>query len=172
MTELDSRQTASRFAAADDEAFVSSKCRRLLAYWRDKAGDRVRPTWYDINLIDLYDIAPFITVRDVVDDGRQFRCRFCGTGLAEVTGFDLTGGLLSENYAPAGAQIMLKRYRATIDAGGPLRIVGFLKTVEKNLPTGFESVTLPLDGDSGTIAHILSVHDFEYEPQPNEISGP
>ncbi|MEQ8228715.1 MAG: hypothetical protein RIA64_11580 [Rhodospirillales bacterium] len=162
---------ASQFAAAEDEAFVSPKCRRLLSYWRDKAGGRVRAAWRDINLIDLYDIAPFITVRDVVDGGREFRCRYCGTGLVEVTGFELTGGLLSENYAPAGAEIMLKRYRATIDAGGPLRIVGFLRTVEKNLPTGFESVTLPLDGDSGTIAHILSVHDFDYEPRLGEING-
>jgi hypothetical protein len=175
VTYTDEQHKASRFSpAVDGDDFKSDACGVLFAYWREKAAGRTRPAWRDLSLMDIYTIAPFVVVRDVVDGGREFRCRFCGTGMAEVLGFDLTGTTLAERYAPHGVEIMMRRYQAVLELERPLRAVGYIHVVEKNMPTAFESVVLPLDGDDGDgrIRHLISVHDLTYVPEPGEVDPP
>lgn len=163
----------SRFDAAGDGAFRAPITRRLLDYWRSKADAAGRrPAWTDLNLVDVYDIAPWIMVRDVVDGGREYRCRFCGTGLVEILDMDPTGKLLADVYAPEGQEMMRLRYEKVIAADAPVRVVGYIRVVKKNLPTGFEGVMLPLSGPAGTIDHIILALDFSYTPAIEEVPEP
>lgn len=122
--------------------------------------------------MDLYKIAPFISVRDVGDGSDDYRCRFCGTGNVEMLGVDLTGKTLTECYEARGVSIVSERFRMVIESGQPIRTVGYINVVEKNLPTGFEALYLPLDNEAGKIAYLMSIHDYDYEPSPGEIPEP
>tara|TARA_R110001592_G_scaffold155195_2_gene384889 strand:+ start:8188 stop:8718 length:531 start_codon:yes stop_codon:yes gene_type:complete len=173
MEQRQSHLLYSRFTVADDDgAFKSPMARQLLAYWRDKAGDRRRPAWTDLSLMDVYGIASNIMVRDTVDGGRDFRCRFCGTKLVSVLGMEPTGRLLDESYAPEGRDMMLARYHLVLSADAPVRVVGYVRVVEKNLPTGFECVMLPVSDADGDIGHVMMVLDFTYDPQEDEVPAP
>ncbi len=145
--------------------------RTLFDYWQAKRGDRPCPAWTDIHLMDIYKIAPHVVVRDVLDGGREFRCRFSGTGLSAALGVDGTGQLVAETYK-RGAEGVLARYRSVFTAGRPLRAVGFIQAVEKNLPTAFESVFLPLAGQGQPMGHIIVAYDFAYVPAPGEPQAP
>ncbi len=153
------------------EDLRSPVTRALFEYWQTKRGDRAHPAWSDINLMDVYNIAPHIVVRDVVDGGREFRCRYSGTGLSAVLGVDGTGQLIAETYR-RGAAGVLTRYQTVLTAGRPLRAVAYVEAVEKNLPTAFESVYLPLSGADGTIGHIIVAYDFTYVPTSDEPRAP
>ncbi len=153
------------------EDLRSPVTRSLFEYWLAKRGDRPYPAWSDIRLMDIYKAAPHIVVRDVVDGGREFRCRYAGTGLSGVLGVDGTGQLIAETYR-RGAAAVLTRYQAVLTAGRPFRAVAYVEAVEKNLPTAFESVYLPLAGADGTIGHIIVAYDFTYVPTPDEPRAP
>lgn len=153
------------------EDLRSPVTRTLFDYWLAKRGDRPCPAWTDIHLMDVYKVAPQIVVRDVVDGGREFRCRFSGTGLSAVLGVDSTGQLIAETYKRGGGAV-LARYQAVLSAGRPLRAVAYVEAVEKNLPTAFESVYLPLSGDGQSIGHIIVAYDFTYQPTSDEPQPP
>lgn len=159
----------SRFYAAADEDFRSPACRRLIAYWRDKAAGRRRPDWTALNLMDVYDIAPMIMVRDVLDRGREYRCRFCGTRLVETLGVDPTGKLLADTYSPEGQNLMHERYGLVLKVDAPVRLSGYLRVVEKNVPTGYEGVLLPLGDGKGALGHIILVLDLGHDPATEGI---
>lgn len=152
--------------------FRSSITRAMLEYWRGVTGDRAFPGWTDIQLIDIYSLAPHIVVRDVVDGGREFRCRFSGTTTTAVLGIEATGKLISDTYSPRATALILARYRRAMEAAAPVRFVGYVQAVEKNLPTPYEAAYLPLAGPDGSVGHIIVAYDFDYEPLPDEISSP
>lgn len=154
------------------ETFRSPVTRTLFDYWRMKRGSRPYPAWTDINLMDLYRIAPQIIVRDVIDGGAEFRCRYSGTGISAVLGLDGTGELLCETYNPQAAEAIKARYRPVLEARGPVRAVGYVQAVKKNLPTAFEAVYLPLAGKDGAVGHIIVAYDFSYLPLPDEPRPP
>ena len=153
------------------EDLRSPVTRTLFDYWQTKRGDRSCPAWTDIYLMDIYKAAPHIVVRDVVDGGREFRCRYAGTGLSAVLGVDGTGQLIAETYKRGGGAV-LARYQAVLSAGRPLRAVAYVEAVEKNLPTAFESVYLPLYGADQAIGHIIVAYDFTYILTPDEPQLP
>ena len=160
------------YEAGNDHMFQAPMTRRLLQYWREKAGARRHPAWPDINLIDIYDIAPNMMVRDAVDGGRDFLCRFCGTGLLAILGMDPTGRRLGDVYDDAGRDMMLERYRLVVEKDAPVRVVGYVRVVERNLPTGFECVMLPVGGDGEGVRTVMMVLDFSYEPSVEEAHKP
>tara|TARA_B100000965_G_C19405767_1_gene675321 strand:+ start:198 stop:740 length:543 start_codon:yes stop_codon:yes gene_type:complete len=162
----------SRFGVADDADFVSPICTRLFAYWREKTGDRSHPAWADLNLMDIYGAAPYIMVRDAVDGGADFHCRFCGTALVSVLGKDPTGKVLNDVYQSSGRDMMLERYRYVMSMDAPVRVAGYVLVVEKNLPTGFEGIMLPLGSQAGRVDNILFAMDFSYDPSQDGLAKP
>lgn len=170
MADDDTTGTASGISVT--EAFRSPISQMMLEYWRGVTGDRAFPAWTDIQLIDIYTIAPHIIVRDVVDGGREFRCRFSGTAATAVLGIEATGKLISDTYSPRATGLILARYRRAMEAAAPVRFVGYVQAVEKNLPTPYEAAYLPLAGPDGSVGHIIVAYDFDYEPLPDETSSP
>jgi len=165
------RRLQSRYLVAADDDFRSPKNRRLLDYWRRKAAGRARPAWRDLTLMDVYEIAPDIVVRDVVDGGAEFLCRYCGTAIVEMMGLEPTGRLLRDTYRREAADQMAARYRIALAEDRPIRVVGYVQVVEKPRPLGFEAIVLTLDGDAGSKSHIIMAFDYTYELTLDEAAA-
>lgn len=170
MANKDTSLVTTGMSATED--FKSPVTQALLDYWRARKEGRPYPAWTDLNLMDVYRVAPHIVVRDVVDGGREFRCRFSGTGIEAVLGTQGTGKLLCETYSPPAVEIIKARYRPALEGRGPVRAVGFVQAVEKHLPVGFEAIYLPLAGAGGDIGHVIAAYDFTYVPAPDEAAPP
>ena len=113
--------------------------------------------------MDLYDIAPNLMVRDALDHGQEFKCRYFGSKLVQVFGYDPTGKLLSEVYEPVSFEIARDRYKTGLTAREPIRVVGYVDLVDTIVPRTFEFIMLPLLGKIGVPEHILCSFDFSYE---------
>lgn len=152
------------------ETFNSAICRRLLDYWRSKHSGDALPALAHIDLMDIYDIAPFVAVCDAVNGGAEFIARFFGTGIVTVFGFDRTGKTVHGPFAPDAAEMVLARYRLPYITGRPTRVVGYLTAVGKEYPSPFEAVYLPLRGRGGGdgIQHVIGACDLEYKPLPSD----
>jgi hypothetical protein len=164
MTPLPSAKArATRTKMTQTNTFQSPISNGLLEYWRGKCHGQNIPKWSDIDLMDLYDIAPNIMVRDAVDNGKEFRCRFFGSNLVRTFGYDPTGKLLGEVYKPTSVDVALNRYYTGLTAAIPTRVVGYVDLVDTQVPKTFEFIVLPLDGNSGRREHILCAFDFSYK---------
>jgi len=148
--------------------FSAPICEKLLFYWRTKSSWKDCPAWSDIDLMEIKEIAPFITVCDAVDGGAEFVARYFGTGIVEIFGFDRTGKCVSDGYPAEKVEMIVNRYRLPFTTGEPARVVGHLTAVGKDYPLSFEAIYLPLRGKSGAIEHVISAYDFSYDLQPED----
>ena len=146
--------------AEASEEFTFPNTVKLYDYWNRKRGDRPRPRWSDINLMEIYDIAPCICVRDAVPGGDDFVCRYWGTRLTELYGVDCTGRRISETYPPQGARNTLDIYRKTLSSDLPVRLVGNLGYVDRSELNFFEGAFLRLDGDEQPDRHVIGGFQF------------
>jgi hypothetical protein len=158
----DIRMSRTLCAEPSDE-FRYSNPNRLYKYWLEKRGNHARPKWSDINLMDLYDVVPCICVRDVPKDGGDFVCRFWGTTLSEFYGVDCTGKQIAETYSPGGAERTRTIYNAVLNTGCPVRVIGNLGYVDKSELKFFEGIFLAVDGDDGSIRHVIGCFEFVSE---------
>ena len=101
---------------------LDPRLRHLLAYWEDKRQARTMPRRADIDPMELgKKLLPFIALTDVVDGGKRFRFRLCGTGLASLAGLDLTGRYIDElNPNRAYADYISDLYRRAVDRKRPV----------------------------------------------------
>lgn len=152
----------SRTLTERTDKFFSPICNRLLEYWRNQSVGKIIPTLKDINLMDVHDIAPNIVIRDAIDNGSDFRCRYYGTGIARILDNDHSGKTLVEAFEPLAARVAQERYIKALFADGPTRVVGYVELVETVVPKTFESILLPLSGSSGNREHVLCIYDFDY----------
>jgi hypothetical protein len=150
------------------DVFNSAICNRLLAYWQSKKAAGEPPFLADIDLMELYDIAPFMGLCDAVDDGEEFIARFYGTGIVDAFGFDRTGLKVRDRFQGEAGDMVLARLRMPYRTGRPARVVGYLTAVGKDYPVPFEAIYLPLMGSSGTIAHVIGACDIDYRPLPSD----
>lgn len=85
-----------------DPAAAGPHIRRMHDYWTGLRGTRKFPAWSDVNLMDVYDVAPYVAVLDVETgaEGAAFRYRFYGTMLVDwrsrLRPADPTGRLVGE----------------------------------------------------------------------------
>lgn len=136
-------------------------CADVLHYWQQRgeaAGGT--PKLSDIDLMDIWQHASHITIKDVeidpVSNVTRFRFRYAGTMVFELTGHELTGRYLDEVYDPADE---IHDMQSRIVSSGNLH---FWKRILQNTSSGwdpipYESLNLPLKNDSGSIVHILTM---------------
>lgn len=142
----------------------SSFNRQLVDYLKGLEKDLGRkPGWPDVELMDVYKIAPSIVVRDVLDGGWDFRIRFWGTEMAVALEFDATGMLLSEIDPPEMIDVVRCRYDEMMATGRSWAVSGVLTYVPNKDYKTFELVHLPLWDNAGTVSHIISSYDWNFE---------
>jgi hypothetical protein len=140
-------------------------CLQLIGYWQGLAQTSGgRPQWQQVRLMDLYKIATFVAVKDVVDGGTDFRNRFWGTGLTDALGFEATNKPVS-SYEPAGMrEAVHQRYTRVMRTGSPEMVRGHIAYMPDHDHLPFELVHLPLWGDDkdGGVRHIISAYQFNF----------
>ena len=151
-------------AVVESDDFKSSNTQLLYNYIVEKRDGRERPSLMDIDLMDLYQIAPSICIRDVVQDGQDLKCRYWGADFEFVYKVSCSGKLISETYDPQGVQNTLDLHHRALSAGKPLRLVGNLGYADKDIDhVMFEGIMTCLDGKDFPKQHVLAVGQFDYE---------
>lgn len=128
--------------------------RHLLAHWSSLAtGDRL-PAIHQIDPLDLRPALGYVIIIDVVADGQDFRYRLFGSAVSSVSGFDMTGRLVSEHpastyvteFSIAVGRAAIRRRAAVYTARRP---VGAQDTLL------WERLVLPLVDENGRVARLL-----------------
>jgi hypothetical protein len=98
-----------------DASPPTPELRELLRYWRTlHEGERL-PRQSAFDILEIPRAVGFVMLLDVLGGGEDFYYRVYGTGIAQDTGFDMTGKRLSSvpTMAPLAAYFMAS-YRAAI----------------------------------------------------------
>lgn len=159
MLDQDAPPVAYINGTADD--CTAPKTLRLIEYWRERMPpDGGLPSWRDFDLMDLYDIAAALAVKDVIDGGRDYINRFWGTSLTVALGFEGTGKLVS-TYEPVSMRnAVTKRYASVVQNRQTSMARGYISTMPGREFLTFELVHLPLRGKSDAVEHIISGYHF------------
>ena len=140
---------------------------RVFDYWREKCADTEPgpfPRLAEINLMDLYDIAPYLLVADVVriEGARtRYRWRFWGSNLTAFFGFEMTGKFIDEAYTPEAARQIISAYDWLLENRVPhywVRRGGLAYDDQEHLR--YERLVCPLLGPGGDIDHLFGVITF------------
>ncbi len=140
----------------------------LVDYWRivsDKVGRL--PSLNDINLIDIYKIAPRIFIADRVEDSEdriRYRWRYWGTTLCDFVGADLTGKFLDVTHDDKATSAAMKYYEWALENGKPHYFCQAIRVKESpNTYWDYERLIVPLEDKTGQPGHILGVYVSEHE---------
>lgn len=168
---------------------VAAPMRELVAYWGRLRQARPRPTYAEVDVLDIPRpaLAQVLLVEPMWErEPLVFRFRVIGTGITRMTGRDLTGSVMEPSIYGEHGEVVLTPPRLTAQEGRPYlfhnrfawREAGYLS----------ESVFLPLGGDGrpemllcGLIAiereqanadSAVSVTDYRWRPiEDDEIAG-
>ena len=129
---------------------------RLLALWRNEAGDRPVPLRSTMSPRLLKSFLRDIAIYERVGEGagRRYRVRLMGTAFAQVLG-DLTGKFLDEAVPAEFAPRWHASLDATLGTRAPLRFLGREDTRGLTFLTG-EFLSAPLAADDGQVNLVLS----------------
>ncbi len=136
----------------------SADAKRLHAYWLSKCGAGL-PTWADISLMDVYQMAPDIMVKEAVGGGREWRNRYFGSGLAVHLGVDATNKLLSDYHDPENAAKARDFFNMIMTLRKPVRVAGRCIVFDRDFKR-LEGVYLPLDGRGGTVEMVICLEHY------------
>jgi hypothetical protein len=143
--------------------FTSADANWMLDYWNSLRGNNARPKWSDIDLMAVYQYARAMTVKDAIDDGKDFFVRFWGAELTEFLQYEATGKKLSEYYPERTVESALETHRLALFGDKPVRRWGDSQFPNRGLAK-FEMIHLPLDNDAGERAHIITLTTFAWSP--------
>jgi hypothetical protein len=127
----------------------------LIEYWSSLREGDALPRADKIDPLGMRRALGYVMLIDAVETGKNFRYRLYGSAVAAVSGFDMTGRLLSEHGASTYIlEFSLALYRATMQrrqaAFCHYSPAGTLLTAQ------WHRVALPLTDRSGAIVRILA----------------
>jgi hypothetical protein len=127
----------------------------LLDYWSSLRQGDVLPRVESIDPLHMRRALGYVLLIDAVDGGRDFRYRLFGSAVAAVSGFDMTGKLLSQHAAsPYLRHFSLALYRAAMRRRESVfctySLSGTLKTAS------WHRIALPLVDDAGVVSRFLA----------------
>lgn len=138
-----------------DRDVTAEPLRALLAYWSRLRGHDSMPHHRLVDPAAMRPALGFVMMLDPVDGGRDFRYRLYGSTIALVSGFDMTGRLLSAH--PAGVhatEFVIASTSACVQRGLPLYTERQPARAERTMR--WPRLVLPLRGDSGGVARVLA----------------
>jgi hypothetical protein len=126
----------------------------LLTYWTQLRKGKSLPRASDIDPLEMQPALGYILLLDVLEDGLDFQFRLFGTIIAAVSGFDMTGRLMSGHPAsPYVVDFYRATHRAVLQRREPLATVhsppvGVSTTV-------WHRLILPLGDANGAVVRLL-----------------
>lgn len=143
------------FDAAAFAATLTPFARSAFDYWNVKRGARHMPARRDLDPLDMRAFLPQVMLLDVLDGGRDFFCRVCGSDIRERIGVEMTGRLLSElNGEPEVVKRILEEYREVVRLRRPTSARHDFINRITGRPKVYERLTTPLS-DDGRIVNML-----------------
>ncbi|MPZ08941.1 MAG: hypothetical protein GEU89_01865 [Kiloniellaceae bacterium] len=124
-------------------------------YWLSKADSGRLPAFRDLLPEEFFRALPNLVVWQVIDGGRDFRCRLCGEDLNRNYGWNPKGRLLSDIVADnPSVAVFGDNFRLCLSQGRPItvfdRFQGHLHTPKRTL-----GVIAPLAGGGGAISDLI-----------------
>ena len=137
------------------------QARVLYEYWLKKRSNRAFPSWRDIDMLDLWRIAPCMIVKDVLENGEDFLNRYWGTQIVQRAGFDASGRTHLEIYKdqPQGPQ--MDTYRAVVETGRPNTVYRSSTFIAGREFVVYHALNLPLGVSDARVDNIMIVIDYE-----------
>ena len=144
---------------------ISDDQRASLVYWESlaKQAPHAIPAIEDFDLFQLPPaVLPTTHVVDVLNDGRDFRFRFWGSGFRDYLGYDGTG-LSTEDLKPSAiAEPVRAAYKTVVDEARPFAMISEFQRGATTQITGFQTfIRLPLANADGSVGQIVSVVEFQ-----------
>jgi hypothetical protein len=122
------------------------------------------PKAADLDLMDFYKLAPFISLLDIERPSGRLRVRFAGTAIVEMFGRDATGRYKDDLNIGRHTRALVDIYDSVISERRPY---WSLAKVELQVETDFrcgrdhvfdyERIACPLVDDDGTVVSILTI---------------
>lgn len=131
----------------------------MIDHWRALRGRRQVPLACDLDPLDLRPALGYLTLLDVLDQGRDFRYRLYGSEVVTHTGYDLTGKLFSEiNEVDSVGQVVpiffMAVCRHIVANGEPIFTIH--QPRETTTKYHWHRLALPLANQRGEIIRILN----------------
>lgn len=138
------------------EQLRSEPARHVLAHWSSLADGARLPGYRQVDPADLRPALGYVLLLDVLEDGWDFRYRLFGSTISSVSGFDLTGKLLSEHPASAYvAEFSIAVGRAATRRRQP--IYSLRHPVGAQDTSLWEQLVLPLADENGHVVRLMVV---------------
>jgi hypothetical protein len=131
----------------------------VLAYWREKKGDRTFPSRADIDPLEFAKMLPRVMMVEVSYDPLEFRYRVAGTGLFAMHGQELTGKLARELDPPEFGALIHGHYVEVITRRVP--ILHLIDLTLDFLATSYARLILPLSSDGQVIDRLVTCEAHE-----------
>ncbi len=127
----------------------------LLEYWSGLANSGEPPRMTRIDPIEMRPALGYVMLVDIVDGGSDLRYRLYGSGIAAITGFDLTGqSVYSHPSSPTTVEFFLATYEAVRLKRTPLYSAYGPRT-SKVMARTWQRLTLPLLDEKGVVGRFL-----------------
>lgn len=127
----------------------------LLRYWSSLRRQQALPLADTIDPLAMRRALGYVMLVDAVEGGQDFRYRLFGSAVAAVSGFDMTGRLLSDHQASAYLRAFsLALYRAALQRRRS--VFSRYAPAGTTLTAQWHRVTLPLTDRSGTVIRLLA----------------
>jgi hypothetical protein len=136
----------------------------LFDFWRAGCHDSAEiPKLRDLDLMDIYSIAPNIVIIDMEGggDGRRFLWRYAGSGIRHLTGMEITNRYVDEIYDPDAKERCEEIYNNVCETHQPhaweysVRVAGY-----DNSSRDYERLLLPVANDNGETRHLIGLYIF------------
>ena len=127
--------------------------------WRDMPREHAGepPSVTDFDIIDFRKPMKYLMYLDVLDGGSDFQYRVYGTGISQISGFDLTGARLSETQIPPVTRDFMMACYAAVVSRRDLLFTEHHPPVHFKIAT-WSRVLAPLVDDTGAVARIVAIN--------------
>jgi hypothetical protein len=159
----------SHLAARGIEQIISSRVRRMHDYWTSKCTpERPIPRRTDINVEELRDILPLLTIVEVEYEPLRFRYRLVGTRVVEYNHLEFTGRYLGE-IGWKEEEMLLGAYAKAVTERRPS--CGYYGwDLQAGTIGACEFAMFPLVNDDGLIHQIIAIEDYEFPARDVDIN--
>lgn len=132
-------------------------------YWKSLCDGDQLPTWHQFDLLQLpIRLIPLTHIYDAVNNGSDFRCRFWGTGIADIVGEEMSNRLITSwNPSHEFTATVIEQMSGVVTSRLPRTTTSYLQSV-----SGRELyqilLRVPLNNDAGETVHCVTFTDFPH----------
>lgn len=124
-------------------------------YWLSKVDNGRLPAFRDLLPEEMFRALPNLVVWQVIDGGRDFRCRLCGDDLTRNYGWNPEGRLLSDIVADnPSVAVFGDNFRRCLSQGRPITVIdsfeGHRGTSKRTI-----GIIAPLAGNDDAIGELI-----------------